>query len=134
LVLVFESLQVPPSCARAFDMLCRLFWLAWVLVRLAFLLPPAAVPPLPMLEDVAPAGLVDVPPVPSVEAEVPPAAPLPAVPPVAAEPEGPLDDPPLPMLDALWPSAPVAQAALSRPAAMMLVHRMTGSPFYFLWR
>jgi hypothetical protein len=36
-----------------------------------------------------------------VDADVPPAAPLPAVPPVAAEPEGPLLEPPAPTLDAL---------------------------------
>jgi hypothetical protein len=95
-----------------------------VLVLLVFLVPPAALPALPTVDEVSPDGLVEVPPVPSVEAEVPPAAPLPAVPPVAAEPCGPLDDPPLPMVDALWLSAAVAQAALSRPAAIV--------PFQFI--
>jgi hypothetical protein len=119
-VLVFESLQVPPSCARAFDMLLRLLSLPPVFVLLVFRVPPAALPALPTVDEVSPDGLVDVPPVPIVEAEVPPAAPLPPVPPVAAEPCGPLEDPPLPMLDALWPNAALAQAALSRPAAIVL--------------
>src|SRR4051812_18912932 len=80
------------------------------------LVPPAAVPPVPIVDDVVPVGVVDVPPVPSVEADVPPAAPLPAVPPVAAEPPAPTDAPPLPTVDALCASAAVETAALNVPA------------------
>jgi hypothetical protein len=74
--------------------------------------PPAAVPALPIVDEVAPVGLVDVPPVPSVDADVPPAAPLPAVPPVAAEPDAPTEVPPLPTVDALCASAAEETAAL----------------------
>jgi hypothetical protein len=98
---------------------CRLLSLPPIFVLLLSLVPPAALPPLPIVEDV-PAGPVEVPPVPSVDADVPPAAPLPAVPPVAAEPEGPLLEPPAPTLDALWPKAEVtgdmAMPALRTPA------------------
>jgi hypothetical protein len=127
-VFVIERLQVPPSCARAFDMLCRLLSLPPTLVRLVSLVPPAALPPLPMVDEVAPDGLVDVPPVPKVEADVPPADPLPAVPPVAAEPDAPEDEPPLPIDDALWPNAPVAHAALNSPAIAMHFQFMVASP------
>jgi hypothetical protein len=72
-----------------------------ILVLLRSLVPPAALPPLPMVEDVVPDGDVEVPPVPSVEAEVPPAPALPAEPPVAAEPDAPVEEPALPVLDAL---------------------------------
>src|SRR4051794_26760426 len=78
-VLVFESLQVPFSCARAFALLCRLWGLSLIWVELRSLVPPAALPPEPMVDDV-PLGLVEVPPVPSVEAEVSPEAALPPLP------------------------------------------------------
>jgi hypothetical protein len=100
-------------------MLCRLLSLPPVFVLLVFLSPPAALPPLPIVDDV-PAGPVEVPPVPSVDADVPPAAPLPAVPPVADVPDGPLLEPPAPTLDALWAKAEVtgdmATPALRTPA------------------
>src|SRR4051812_18596071 len=106
LVWVLESLQVPLSCARAFDMPCRLLSLPLMCVELRSLVPPAALPPEPMVDDV-PLGLVDVPPVPSVEAEVPPTAALPALPPVALELDGVLDAPALPTLEALCARARV---------------------------
>src|SRR4051812_16805963 len=109
-------------------MLCRLLSLPPSLVRLVSLVPPAALPPLPMVEVVVPDGLVDVPPVPNVDADVPPAPPLPAVPPVAAEPDGPLDEPPLPIDEALWLSAPVVQATLNSPAVTMPFQSMMESP------
>jgi hypothetical protein len=56
--------------------------------------PPAALPPTPM-DDELPALLVEVPAVPSVEADVPPAAALPADPTVADEPDGAVDAPPV---------------------------------------
>jgi len=98
LVLVIDLLQVPPSWA---------FALAWSLSMLSFsitllllvALPPsevAALPAPPMLDEV-PAGPVDVPPNPMVEAEVPPAAALPAVPTVPLEPV----EEPAPMVEAL---------------------------------
>src|ERR1043165_4055128 len=79
--------------------------------------PPAAEPALPMVDEVVPVGLVDVPPVPSVVADVPPTAALPEVPPVAADPEAPTDAPPLPTEVALCASAAVDTAALSAPAS-----------------
>src|SRR3954452_7068863 len=97
---------------------CRLLALPFTLDLLVSLVPPAAVPPVPMVDDVVPVGLVDVPPVPSVEAEVPPAAPPPAVPPVAADPPEPTDAPPLPTVEALCARASVETAALSAPARM----------------
>ena len=57
-------------------------------------LPPAALPPTPIDDDV-PDGPVDVPAVPSVEAEVPPAAALPPLPTVAEEPDGEVEAPPV---------------------------------------
>jgi len=78
---------------------------------------PAAVPALPIVEEVVPVGLVEVPPVPSVVADVPPTAALPEVPPVAAEPPAPMDAPPLPTEDALWAIATVETAALRAPAS-----------------
>jgi hypothetical protein len=86
-------------------------------VLLVSLMPPAALPPLPMVDEVVPVGLVDVPPVPSVVADVPPAAPLPAVPPVAADPPAPTEAPPLPVVDALCATAAEARAALSALAS-----------------
>src|SRR5216110_372393 len=86
-------------------MALRLFLLPLRLVLLMSFAPPAALPPLPMVDDVCPLGLVEVPPVPSVEAEVPPDAALPAEPPVAAEPDGPLEAPPAPIVDALCAQA-----------------------------
>src|SRR3954454_5111829 len=94
----------------------RLLALPFTLDLLISRVPPAAVPPVPTVDDVVPIGLVDVPPVPSVDAEVPPAAPLPAVPPVAADPLAPTDAPPLPTDDALCASASGAAAILSAPA------------------
>lgn len=64
-------------------------------------LPPwevAALPP-PPIEDEVPSGLVEVPPGPHVEAEVPPAAALAPVPTVPLEP----DEDPAPTVDALGP-------------------------------
>jgi hypothetical protein len=117
-VLVIERLQVPPSCARAFDMPLRLLSLPLSLVWLVFLVPPAALPPLPMVDEV-PVGPVDVPPVPRLDAEVPPTAALPAVPPVAAEPLALVDEPPEPIVDALCASVAVATLApRSAPSAM----------------
>src|SRR3954469_24969059 len=111
---------------------CRLLALPFTLDLLMSRVPPAAVPPVPIVDDVVPVGLVDVPPVPSVEAEVPPAAPLPAVPPVAADPLAPTDAPPLPTVDALCASASGATARLRAPAssAVFKFVRMKGSlPF-----
>jgi len=72
-VLVIDFDQVPPSCALAFAWSCSIceFWCSLLLDDT---LPStaAALPAPPMLEE-EPVGLLDVPPVPSVEAEVPPA-------------------------------------------------------------
>src|SRR3954471_20164205 len=94
-------------------MLCRLLSLPPIFVLLLSLVPPAALPPLPIVEEVVPLGLVEVPPVPSVEAEVPPTAALPAVPPVAADPDGPDEAPPLPAVEALCARAAVAHVAIT---------------------
>src|SRR5205085_632463 len=96
-------------------MLCRLLLLPLILVLLVSLMPPAAVLPLPIVEDV-PAGPLDVPPVPIVDADVPPTLALPAVPPVAADPEAPTDAPPLPTDEALCAIAAETRPALSAPA------------------
>jgi hypothetical protein len=116
LVLVLESLQVPLSCARAFDMPCRLLGLSLICVEVRSLVPPAALPPEPIVDDV-PLGLVEVPPVPSVEAEVPPAAELPALPPVALELDGVLDEPALPIDDALCAKAKLLAVTPTAPAS-----------------
>ena len=73
--------------AFAWDFPCRLFSLLWILVRLVFLSPPAALPALPSVDAVSPSSPVEVPPVPTVEAEVSPAEPLPALPTVPLESE-----------------------------------------------
>jgi hypothetical protein len=67
-------------------------------------LPPAAEPPTPIDDDV-PAAPVEVPAVPSVEADVPPAAALPALPTVPEEPDGEAEAPPVAAPLALWASA-----------------------------
>src|SRR3954471_18413376 len=97
-----DLLQVPPpSLAIALE---------WPLVPVGLTfdcdeaLPPAALPPTPIEEDVPPAP-VDVPAVPRVDAEVPPAAALPAEPAVAAEPEGETEVPPVAAPLALWAMA-----------------------------
>jgi len=71
-----------------------------------FVLPlaAAALPPTP-IEDEVPDCPVDVPAVPKVEAEVPPAAALPPDPTVAAEPDGDTDAPPVEAPLALCASA-----------------------------
>jgi len=79
--------------------------------------PPAAEPALPMVEEVVPVGLVDVPPVPSVVADVPPTVALPEVPPVAADPAAPVEAPPLPTLVALCAKAAEANTALKALAS-----------------
>src|SRR6188472_4400814 len=61
---------------------CRLLALPWIFVELLSFVPPAALPPLPMDEDV-PFAPVEVAPTPSVDADVPPTAALPPLPPVA---------------------------------------------------
>jgi hypothetical protein len=87
------------------------------LTSLVFFVPPAALPAAPMVDDVVPVGLVDVPPVPNVEADVPPTAALPPVPPVAAEPAVPVDAPPLPTVEALCAKLIVLTLATSKLAA-----------------
>src|ERR1043165_489442 len=94
--------------------------------------PPAAEPALPMVEEVVPVGLVEVPPVPSVVADVPPTAALPDVPPVAADPPAPTEAPPLPTEVALCASAAEETAALRAPAssASFRLEDMRGSYFF----
>ena len=92
LVCVIDLLHVPPP------------WFAialeWPLVAFGltfdcdWTLPPAALPPTPIDEEV-PDGPVEVPAVPSVEAEAPPAAALPPLPTVAEEPDGEVEAPPV---------------------------------------
>ena len=86
------------------DMPFRLFWLPLILLELVSLLPPAAEPAVPIDDDVPPEP-VDVPPRPSVEADVPPTLALPPLPPVALLLLGVDDDPPPPIVDALCPNA-----------------------------
>jgi len=88
-------LNVPPSCACALVLALRTGPLPLLrLVRLCALpSAAAALPPLP-IEEPVPDGPVDVPPVPTVEAEVPPAA----------------AEPPLPVM-LLWANTGVTNAA-----------------------
>src|SRR3954447_16466038 len=131
-VCVIDRLQVPLSWARARVMPCRLLSLPPSFVFLFFLFPPAALPALPMVDDV-PVGLVDVPPVPRDEAEVPPTAALPAVPPVAADPPAPTDAPPLPTDVALCArhsdAAPVTRAPARN--AVLSCFSIASAPVYF---
>src|SRR5688572_23260903 len=100
LVLVFESLHVPPVWARAFDIPWRLLAPPPILVFDVLRSQPAALPALPIVDDV-PCGAVEVAPRPNVDADVPPAAALPPVPPVAELPALPTELPPEPMVEAL---------------------------------
>src|ERR1700761_7648237 len=99
---VAERLQTPcPAEARARSMptmlpLGRSLTRSLVLSRI----PPLALPPTVTLSSV-PIGLVEVAPKPSVETEVPPTAPLPAVPPVAADPAEPVVEAPEPAVETL---------------------------------
>src|SRR5437588_5624847 len=131
-VWVIERLHVPRSCARAIEWPFRLFALPLTLDLLMSLVPPAALPAVPSVDEVVPVGLVEVPPVPSVVADVPPTAALPEVPPVAAEPLAPTDAPPLPTEVALWAIAAVETAALRAPAskASLKFVRMKRSYFF----
>ena len=95
---------MPLSCARAFDMPLRLFWLPWTLLELVSLVPPAAEPPTPSEDDV-PFSPVEVPPRPTVDADVPPTLALPPLPPVALVLLGVDDEPPAPIVDALCAKA-----------------------------
>jgi hypothetical protein len=82
-VCVLDELHVPPSCARALDMALVLLSLPFTReLEVARPSVAAALPPVPTDDDV-PASPVDVAPRPSVEADVPPAAALPALPAVA---------------------------------------------------
>lgn len=88
LVWVLESLHVPPSWARAFDMPFILFSLPFRRELTLSRVPPAALPAVPSAE-ADPVGEDEVAPTPKVEADVPPAAALPPVPPAAAPPPAP---------------------------------------------
>jgi hypothetical protein len=83
-------------------------------VLLVFFVPPAALPPELIEDDLSP-PCVAVAPTPNVEAEVPPTAALPPVPAVAALPLGPLELPPLPIVEALCANAKPAAPASSVP-------------------
>jgi hypothetical protein len=85
---------------------------------LADALPPAALPPTPIEDDV-PALPVEVPAVPSVEADVPPDAALPPLPTVPEDPVGDVDVPPVAAPLALCASA-YAGSAISAPASKTL--------------
>jgi hypothetical protein len=81
-VLVCDFEKVPPSCAIAFDWPFKPPLPVSLAFERSMVLPPAALPPVANDEPVFPFAPVEVPPVPSVVAEVPPAAaepPLPAV-------------------------------------------------------
>ena len=52
LVCVLESLQVPLSCARAFDMPFMVLALPLSLLELVSRVPPAAEPPVPSVDEV----------------------------------------------------------------------------------
>src|SRR3954465_2622999 len=97
-----DLLQVPPpSFAIALECALVAFGLT---LDCDCTFPPladAALPPAP-IEEPAPEGAVDVPAVPSVEAEVPPAVALPARPTVADGPDGPTEAPPVAAPLALW--------------------------------
>jgi hypothetical protein len=105
LVFVLESLQVPPSCARALAIPLR-FWSLPFTRELVDVRPStaAALPPVEMDEDV-PASPVDVAPTPTVEADVPPLAALPPDPAVA-----------LPVGNGAWAIAVVLIRAAARKA------------------
>lgn len=83
-VRVWERLKVPPSCAwaRALELSTGPFPLFMLVPDCALPLAAAALPPAAMDEPVCPEADVEVPPVPSVVADVPPAAAEPPVPPV----------------------------------------------------
>src|SRR3954468_19587375 len=95
---------------------CRLLALPLMWVLLVSRVPPAALPPDPIVEDV-PLGPVEVPPTPSVDADVPPTAALPPEPPVALELVGFFDEPLLPSVDALCATATEAMPAVKAPAS-----------------
>jgi hypothetical protein len=71
---------------------------------------------------------VEVPPSPSVEADVPPAAALPPLPPVALVLLGVLEEPPEPTLDALCASA-IDPVPIARAETRNIVLRYISSPF-----
>lgn len=102
LVWVIDLLQVPPP-SLAWALECALVAFGFT-CDCEEALPPAALPPTP-IEDEVPSGPVEVPAVPSVDADVPPAAPLPALPTVAEEPDGDEEAPPVAAPLALCPIA-----------------------------
>jgi hypothetical protein len=73
-------------------------------LELVSFVPPAAEPAVPS-DDEVPFFPVDVPPRPSVEADVPPTLAVPPLPPVALVLDGVLEEPPDPTLDALCAKA-----------------------------
>jgi hypothetical protein len=94
LVWVIDLLQVPPpSFAIALEWALVAFGLTFD-CDLALPLTVAALPPVP-IDAPVPDGEDETPAVPSVEAEVPPAAALPAEPTVADEPDGDVEAPPV---------------------------------------
>jgi hypothetical protein len=104
---------------------CRLLGLSLSFVLLvAFPSTAAALPALPIDEDV-PLGPVDVPPAPSVDADVPPAAALPPLPIVALPP----DALPAPTVDALWASASDDESASALATISVRVLIISNSPF-----
>ena len=105
LVWVIDLLHSPPSFAIALAWPFEAFGLT---LDFADALPPAALPPTPIEED-APALPVDVPAVPSVEADVPPEAAPPPLPTVPDELVGDVDAPPV-----ATPLAPCATAYVDR--------------------
>lgn len=96
-VSVVERLHVPPFCARAFAWSRIMLSFSCSLLLLVAFPSTAAALPAPAIEDELPAGPVDVAPNPIVDADVPPAAALPADPTVPLPPA----DAPAPTVEAL---------------------------------
>jgi hypothetical protein len=110
-VFVLDLLHVPPgSCAIAF---------AWpffpfpLIFEFPLTRPPAALPPTPIEDPLAPVGDVEVPAVPRLEADVPPAAALPPLPIVAEEPPDPAELPPV--------AAPLALCAAAKLTVLKII-------------
>ena len=97
LVSVIDLLQVPPSWAFALALSCSMLGFSLILLLVVALPSVVAALPAPPIVEEVPAGPVEVPPSPRVEAEVPPTAALPPLPTVPLEPV----EEPAPTVDAL---------------------------------